>query len=152
MVLGPQATSHEVVKRSHVSPGSKLIGSGSVQGTPLPTLPLRGKLTGIMPSRRTSAVPACHTSSGFTLPNMPHQLHRWGSLPLSARRVSVARPGFNEWHNKPPRIPHSLRAREPDVSLTQLAPLWYPQVAPALLLSLAPQKGGAWMTNNKRTS
>jgi hypothetical protein len=53
---GSKATNHEVVKRSHVSPGSKLIGSGSVQGTPLPTLHSRGKLTDITSSRPTSAV------------------------------------------------------------------------------------------------
>jgi hypothetical protein len=38
------------------SPCSKLIGSGSVQGPPLPTLHSRGKLTGITSSRPTSAV------------------------------------------------------------------------------------------------
>jgi len=62
---------------------------------------------------------ACHTSSGFTLPNMPHQLHRRGSLPLSARRVSVAmRPGFNEWHNKRPRVQHTRHEPESRTSLT----------------------------------
>jgi hypothetical protein len=70
------------------SPCSKLIGSGSVQGTPTPNSSFEGQTDGYhVESANKRCSTACHASSGFTLHNMPHQLHRRGSLPLSARRV-----------------------------------------------------------------
>lgn len=118
------------MKSSSVSPGSKLIGSGSVQGTPLPTLHSRGKLTGITSSRPTSAVrrvthlPAsrCLTCpTNFTV----------GDLSPFPRGASRSRaPGSTNGTTSAAEGPtRSSRAREPDVTHPPTrTPLVSPQV------------------------
>jgi hypothetical protein len=133
-------------------------GSGSVQGTPLPTLHSRGKLTGITSSRPTSAVqrrvthpPAsrCLTCpTNFTVGDLspfPRGASRSLCAPGSTNGTTSAQ-GSNTLVTSPRAGRHSP---------TSSAPLWYPQVGSSRphCSPSPPQKGGAWMANNnKRTS